>query len=935
MRAFLFFEVTVALLCAAVVLSLSKNTLLSNAAAIHHGRHGLATTPDAHLALFWLHRSLTTPYRAWYLHDTDAYATAPLQGRLPHSAVEQGRVLLPLHVIYLRLCGQWLRWARPELTSSLRQLTGDELSSSSSGLTSQPAVTLFSALQEAVATVAACCVTLIGAPASWYFAETLARLLTRAVRERVRVARMQLPPSSEEAHLAAAAAAAEQNEFFTANLTRSTDKAAPHPTASTHATTAAEPKTSEVATPHNVHNATVFLGALLVVVMGLLPLLVVEVGTLQPWCLVGSLLVWAVGAVLQDAQTLHTSETDMPDDAFDLSAPIVEEGPIVFYSAKQQPSLVPLVCYTVIATCMALTLHSCLHVVPLFLLWALTSCWQHGYKRVLVKMKEKASGLAAHGDHCTRVGYSCYADKLHMNECFCYVSVASVTTVLLLTTPWWWLKQPLLTFMDLFVSPKLPGNATADAATLAVLHARSFTGARELHANCLSGLTPYYTCARPTANGWRLSEWFGLPWTRVAKSLTGLFFAHDDDVDRESARWLDFPTLVLAVLANAPSVLVIAFYRVRKPPLSFETPLQYATERAAQQAEQQAYWEKKRQARSGGGAHPTPTASSSSASSSAVQERKRAKVVTCLCREEYLAKQVVLFCWMLSLAVTSGTLLFVHNGPASGVLALTCGALLAAVYAIVWVLRRAHRLAFAAWPSTTTPAAAAPRLNRETMNRTSTSAEAQQPRQTEDAKDPSALTQQGCDDPRPPAASRWCTSAVAPSLAHAADVAWLLLLLLASVLSTGALTWAVVPPLARQGALVVVGGGVGVALHRLRQWAQVDFTSSVLFTCGCAASLLLALILLLQLFSSTTMSTARSVFRLTSKFGDLHSRTGDVALRTLVYQCAVAYAAYVGCVVYASLRIGRLALEPEEVSLVPIESELSFFNKPTQTKKNQ
>jgi hypothetical protein len=895
------FQLTVALLCVVVVF------LLGVKGTTPLVRVGMAaTTPDVHVALYWVRRTLVLPYHTWYLHHTDAYPTVPLEVRLPDAVVRQGHILFPLHVFYLRFCGQWLHWTHPQLAHKL--LSDDS--------TQGGELAVANGLREAMAMVAAAFVVLVGAPGSWCLARVLTQLLTRAVQERERVARAQLPAATGETRRAASAAEADQ----AADAALGSARGAP---------------------PSDVRAAACFLGALLIVLVGLLPLLVVEVSTLQPWCLVGSLLVWAVYAVLQDELQRHVSEAETTDDAFNLTTPLIEEDAVVFFALKKQPGLKPLVSYAVLATLMSLTLPSCLYLTLVLFLWTLTSCWQHGYKRVLVKVKSAATrgGTTAVADSkdLLRVGYSCYADKLYMNLCFCYASLPSVLTLLAITTPWWWCQQPLLSFIDLFASPPLPSAENMTAAAVTVM-GRSFTGARELRADCLSGLTSYYNCALPTANGWQLSEWFGLPWTRLSESLTRFFMAKDTDVARESARWLEFATVVLVVLMNGASVLVLSFYRVRKPPLSFETPLQYAAERAAHQAEQEAYWEAKKSARrgsSGGGdgSQQRPSPSTTAA------EDKRAKVVTCLCREEYVVKQAVLLCGMLALAAASCTVLILRNGPASGVASLPCSSLLAAVHAVIAVLRRTHPLAFIRSPSSGSSHIGA---STQCAQPVRVSPSQQKPQKEEEVYDPSALTQQDRDDPRPPAASLWCSSAVAPSLAHVADVAWLLLMATATLLSTGALSWPVVPAVLRHGVVGMCGGFTGFALWRLRRWAVADFTSSVLFAGGCVASLLLTVLLVAQLIPQTSAEGLPSLHGgirylsvVMDRLGDVYTGTDDAALRAYVYQCAVACITYVSCAVYAALRIGRLAIEPEEVWLVPIEAELNYFSKATPPKKQR
>ncbi|KPI90657.1 hypothetical protein ABL78_0253 [Leptomonas seymouri] len=912
MRAFLGFELAVVLLCGLVILFLSEVTSRF-AASLHQNSIGSAAS-GVHVSLYWMRRSLTQPYRTWYLHDSESYSTVGLEGRLPHSVVEQGHILLPLHVFYLRLCGQWLRWAQPDLAHTL--LTDDD------GLMEgRHADARIPHL--AIATFAAGCVILVGAPGSWLLMRALVRLLACAVHERERVARVLLPKEKYGTSLAAAAASSSTLPVATEDTEYSDD-------------CRRNAMATKMAAPHSMHAAAALLGALLIVVVGLLPLLVLEVCTWQPWCLAGSLLVWAVYAALKNELQLHVSEAEMSDDAFDLTSPIVENGAVMCYSLKRQPSLVPLVSSVAIATLMSLTHTSCLYITPLLYLWALTSIWQHGYKRVLVKVKDSAAGgastaaaancAAAEADGYARVGYSCYLDKMHMNACACYASMCSVLGLLLIIAPWCWHQQPLLSFVDLFASPPLPTAADKTGAfTAKGVVETSFTGAREMQARCLSGPSPFYTCALPAANAWRLSEWFGLPWTHAAKSFTRLFTSQDEYVNRESAHWLAFVTVVATALLNAPSVLALSFYRIRKPLLSFETPVRYAAERAAHQAAQQEHVKAKQRSHHGGGGSGAAAQTSSTPSASAGNERKRATVLTCLCREEYLVKQVVLLAWMLSLSTMSCTVLFMRNGPVSGVLALPCSSLLAAVYAVVYMLRRAHTLAFCPLPSSST-----------TTEKSSESTRRPETGNLQQGDAP-ALMHHDCDDPRPLPASRWCTSAVAPSLAHAADVAWLQMIFVASVLSTGALSWAVVPSFLRQ--LVVGCGGACTAfcLWKLRRWVAVDLSSSIFFKSGCGASALLLLVLVAQLFphseNRASLSGYLSVF--TNKFGDMYASTGETALRAFIYQCTVACAAYMSCILYASLRIGRLSLEPEEVMLMPIEAEPTLFSKPPRAKKQQ
>ncbi|KAK7201842.1 hypothetical protein NESM_000251300 [Novymonas esmeraldas] len=902
MREFFLFEAAALLLCwfalllitecptSAVLLrelvvsvqqALGKPTL--SGAVLEQYRVADDALPDELLALFWLRRAATQPYATWYLHSSSTYPGVDAAMRLPKSVVAEGQILYPVHVIYLYLSGLWLRLVRPDLAATL--LSPQR----------QPRLTNADAaeLRQTLAWMGIACVVLIGAPAVWCLVSRLTSLLRCAVRERESASRLRLPADV----CAAVAASAVGATTTTAAAARAAAGVKSERLAGLGAR-----ETSAVAT---------FLGSLIVVLMGMVPLMVMEVCTMQPWCLCGSLLVWAVYWVLANELQLHASESDMTDDAFDLATPVVVEGAVQFFTMRQAPRTYPLMALSLSTTVMALASPSCLFAVPLLVLWVLSACWQHGHRRVLATMKVAAGARAESADRhgYVRLGYSRYCDKLWMNTCFSGATVCSACLVLLVTTPWWYHQQSVLSFMDLFASPPLPATAAASAL--------SFTGGREMVARCLRGPYTHYTCAQPTPNMWRLTEWFGMPWTGLAKSLTRLFTLDRDYVNKESPLWLKYIMIVLLVLVNGGGILVLALYRIRAPPLAFETPAQYATLRAEHDAERQAYWETRRGAARRGGRGAQPPGSGSAAE----PMKKRAVTATCVSREEYVVKQVVLVCWMLCIATTSGTVLFLRTVPSSCALTFPCSALLAAVYVLIRVLRRDLPLAFhpiaVPPPRAGGPAAAAG---------------AAEAAGNAEAHDASALVHLDRGDPQPPAASRWCTTAVAPSLAHVADVAWLYLVFTATALGTGALTWMTVPVLLRHGVLLLLCGCIAVSLLLLRRWARVDTTSNIFFKLGSLGNGLLALVLAAQAVPQTAASAAaRQPVRLTDFAGDVYGTADDNTLRALVYQGVAACVLYACCIVHGTLRLARLALEPEEVRLVPIEEELRYLNSGTTT----
>ncbi|CBZ24053.1 hypothetical protein, unknown function [Leishmania mexicana MHOM/GT/2001/U1103] len=878
--------------------------------------------PEELLSLFWMRRAMAQPYRSWYLHNSEAYSGVPATMRLPKDVVAEGQILYPFHVLYLYACGVWLQWMQPEL--AMRLLTPRE----------QPRLTHSDAaeLRSTLAWVSVGCVVLVGAPGAWFFAGTLSHLLRRAVCDRECASRLHLPADVCTTAAASAVLAAPPANAATAS-SRSPDETI----------IGREKELAGVAT-RETGDVAAFLGSLIIVLMGILPLLVVEVCTMQPWCLCGSLLVWALFFALQNELQLHVGEAQTTDASFDMSTPIVVGNGVEFCALKQEPSVCPLIALSVTVTVMSLAMPSCLFATLLFFLWSLSACWQRGYRRVLVKLKLPSGtrNPSVGKDGYVRMGYSCYRDTLWMNRCFCCATLFAVCLVLAVTTPWWLHQQPVLTFMDLFASPLKPSSSVAtkgEAAERAIGPANlSFTGGHEMHACCLVGPYSYYNCARPTPNMWRLTEWLGFPWTSMAKALTGIFTVNQSYINEESPLWLNYIMLVLLTLANAGSIVVLTFYRVRKPPLSFETPVVYAAQRAAQRAEHQSYWAAKRAGRRDGARPPAPPAlqpkleSASAAQGSDGGARQRAKVVTCLSREEYVVKQVVLLCWMLSASTISGTVLFLRNAPSSCVLVFTSGSLLAAVSVVIGVLRCERPLAFHPVPQRT--AIAVSDAWKMKGDGATAAADGSKPQDADSVAAPeggqghdaSAAMPQDGDDARPPAASRWCTTAVAPSLAHAADVPCLYLVFTASVLSIGALTWATVPMLLRHGILLLLCCCTSVSLVPLRTWTPVDITCNIFARLGAVSCVGLGLLLAAQAVPQWSVSAvACRLVRFTDKMGDVYTHTGDNVLRALIYQCIASCFLYACCAVHATLRVVRLALEPEEVHLVPIEEELRLF----------
>ncbi|KAG5506877.1 hypothetical protein JIQ42_07593 [Leishmania sp. Namibia] len=924
MRGFILFEAAALLLCWIMLLILTEGPtttmLLHNlvawlqnvlgkqqvsSEALLQGRTAGDALPEESLSLFWMRRAMTQPYRSWYLHDSETYRGVPLIMRLPKGVVAEGQILYPFHVLHLYACGVWLQWVRPDLAMKL--FTPHE----------QPRLTRTDAIQlrSALAWVSAGCVVLVGGPAVWCLVGTLSRLLHHAVCERERASRRHLPADVCVAVAASGVGAPTPGKAAEASAEASNEKTVD---TGTEAAGATKPEASGVA---------IFLGSVTVLFTGVLPLFVMEMCTMQPWCLCGSLLVWAVFCVLKDELQLHAGEEQSTDAAFDLATPVVVEGDIEFFAMKREPSVCPLIALSLTCTVMSLTMPSCLFAALLFFLWGLTACWQRRHRRVLVKLKlpKKTTDPSVDGSGCVRIGYSCYSDTLWMNRCFGCSTLFAVCLMLGVTTPWWLHQQPVLTFMDLFASPPKPSPNV------------SFTGGHELHPRCLAGHYSYYSCAQPTPNMWQLTEWFGLPWTTMAETLTSMFTGDRDYINQESPLWLNYIMLVLLAFANSGSILVLGFYRLRKPPLSFETPVLYAT----QLAERQAFCAAKQARRRASAPSPVPPAPQptsepvSGAQVSAGRRHQRSKQVTCLSREEYVVKQVVLMCWMLSVAAASGTMLLLHNAPSSCVLMFPCGSLLAAIYVVIRVLRCGQPLAFhpipqqsaggvgVAWmPKKGAAASAAYGRKPQDLGSAATLAAWQG---TQSAGS-SARTQQDLDDQRPAAGSRWCTTAVAPSLAHAADVSWVYLVLTASVLGTGALTWMTVPTLMRHGSLFLLGGCAAVSLALLRAWAQVDTTSDIFLRLGALSCVVLGLLLIAQAVPQSSASTVACLLvRFTDLVGDMYTHTGDNAFRALIYECAASCVLYTCCAVHATLRLGRLALEPEEVCLAPIEEELGLF----------
>lgn len=875
-------------------------------------------TPEELLSLYWMRRTTMLPYRSWYLHGTHAYSSVPPAQRLPPPVIAEGQVVYPVHALYLYVCGAWLRLTRPELANSVMSTRAQPL------LTHAEAVEL----RQAFAWVSVACVLVVGVPGLWCLISSIAHLLRRAVSERERAARLQLPADVCESvsasamgpTLAAGTAAAASAGAITPEAPEGRDVGPSG--AARELLNFLRRETTEVAT---------FLGALIVVILSVLPPLAMELSTLQPWCLCGSLLVWCVHLVLQNELQLHPGASLATDAAFDLTTPLVVEGAVEFFGLKRKPSLRPLVALSMLLAVMALTMTPCLYVVPVLLVWTLSACWQHGYLRVLVRVKvpQGARDPSADRDGYSRVGYSCYRDRLHMYSCFGNSTVLGVLLVLAVTTPFWLYQQPAMAFMDLFACPSKTSPASVKAGVN--LSSLSFTGGRELHARCLSGAYNYYTCTLPTPNMWQLTEWFGMPWTDLAKSFTRVFTLDRNYVDSESPLWLDYGMVVLLVLANTTSILVLTFYRVRKPPLSFETPVEYATERAAQRAELETYYLQKRAAARGAPAAPKSNkAHKSAAAAGDAAERKRAKIVTCVSREEYIVKQVVLVAWMLSIAALSCTLFVLQTRPSSSAMVFPCSSLLAAVYAVVHVLRREQPLAFHPMPDAEPrQAASAGRAAAGGEGGADAAAAAQQSAPVAaDGAATSMLAQRDRDDPRPPAASRWCTTPAAPSMAHVADVSWLYATFAAAELGTGALTWLTMPVLLHQGIIAALGGGVAVSLALLRRWARTDTTSRSFLVLGGISCVLMVLLLIGQAVpQSDGFAAPGQPASVTDTVGDVYSHGSENTLRMLIYQCAVAAVMYGCCLVHAALRVAGLALEPEEMRIVPVDEELSYLNK--------
>ncbi|GET86148.1 hypothetical protein, unknown function [Leishmania tarentolae] len=865
---------------------------MMSSATVMQDRTAADVLPEERLSLFWMRRAMVQPYKSWYLHSSEAYSGVPVAMRLPKDVVAEGQILYPLHVLYLYGHGVWLQWVRPDLAMKLftplevPRLTHSDLME----------------LRNTLACVSVGCVILVGAPGAWCLARALSRLLRRAACDRERAACLHLPAD------VCATVTAPPKDAATASARwpdeRIIDK---------------EKALAGVAAGAT-RNVAAFLGAFITVVTGMLPLLVMEVCTMQPWCLCGSLLVWALFFAIQNELHLHADEAHMADSSFDVVTPILVRNSVEFLGLKQEPSIWPLVALSLTATVIALAMPSCLLVTLLFFLWNLSACWQRGYRRVCVRVmlpREVSTPSLGH-DNYVRMGYSCYRDTFWVNRCFCCATLFSVCLVLTVTTPWWLHQQPVLTFMDLFASPPMPSPIAATKGEAAV-HAMnpanlSFTGGHEMHVCCLAGPYSYYNCAQPAPNMWRLTEWLGLPWTALAKTLTWVFTVNERDIHEASPMWLNYSTITLLTLVNAGSILVLAFYRFRKPPLSFETPEAYAAQRVGGHDDARP---------------PAPSAPqlkrmpASTAQGSVGGEHRREKVVTCLSREEYVVKQAVLLCWMLSASTISGTVLLLRNAPSSCVLVFPCGSLLGAAYVMICILRRERPLAFYPGPQQLEKAGG----DACKMKKAAATPVASQGTQGHGFPAP---MQKDDEHLRPSAASRWCTTAVAPSMAHAADVVYLYLVFAASVLGTGALTWATVPMLLRYGILLLLCGCAAVSLAQLRTWAQTDTTCYILVRLGSLTCFVLGLLLAAQAVPQSSASAAAHwLVRFTDKMGDVYTHTGDNTLRLLIYQCIASCFLYTSCVVHATLRVAQLALEPEETDLAPIEEERRLLRSDT------
>lgn len=800
-------------------------------------------SPERDLALYWMKRVRTTDFTDWY--NTNAETVGSSAGRtLPGGMGVEGQVLMPLHAVYLYALSRVVDWHPHVVWASAFGLDAQNIHAQQCH-TSE----CFDVHHDAVV-VLVVMMSILVPPILWALMARVAAMLVDGLNDRAAV---NGPVTSTSSTSLSGVTRVDQSVW--------------------------------------VFRCTA-IGFGIVFLFAVLPLTALEFLTLHPVAMCGAGLLAVVYLMLTEEYWFVNRE-NYPRSSFDFSKPFYEQGHVCSFSLKRGPPLRGMAAMAALTMLLCLLLRSMWVIAPFVFVWIFTLCYQHAHRRLLVcvKVPEGEQSAKSARDGYIDFGYSCYRDRLYLQFCAGSVLSAAVVVAIIVGAPFVYKKQPLCAFVDLFAPPYterlLPVGETARV---------SLTGGRELTEDCLTIFPRTFTCTRPSPNVWLLSEFYGVSWTQMSVSLAALVTSTKRKMYTNGYLWLDFVTLTILVLSNGVTILTALLYRVRRVPLTFESPAEFLAEYRAQEKIFDNYWtaeaERLSKTRLCPASERTQWGKPCGAETSGQNE---AKIVrrTCITQEEYALKQLSIFLWIMLGAVATCNLFVLHAGGITNIaLALVPAMVLRAVDAMISALRWALPEAFIV-----------PSLAPEEETRT--------------------IRKGGCAVTVPnfrmsgldlPSGSRWCSSA---NLSETSEVLWAIVVgAVVGICGETILTGSPALQQGRQNLLIALAALFAFYLLKRRCIGNMSVVSALLLIVVNAASLY-AMYNTIDLVGGDmwSMLCAWGAALYESLTGPV-DLTGGRTIDSMVYHAAVACVLLLGTGLQAAVRIARLALQQEEVCFV-------------------
>lgn len=338
--------------------------------------------PEATTAYAWMRRTQTTPLRNWYFASPSSASEAvPGSYALDDNVYREGRVLFPLHLMYLYAAGRYVS-----------AVAGAGKEGGSVWGSFEPTADHVSKVRDAhvasLSWVLALLIAVAGVPVVWRLCDGVLGHLLQAAEDRRQ----------------------------------------------------ATPQAGAGALPGRWRRTLIVLAAcVLAHLLCLLPLLVLEITTAYPVATGAVALLWVVFLLFSDEEERHdggrlVDANGKPRlELFDFENPITTQTGILFCPLKKEQGGAKLCGALLLTVALALTLPVFLPVVPIVGLWTAAACLQRSRRRVLVCAKDdkKAGGYSF-------MGFSDYADRTYLSGFFGITAAPASLLAFAVTLPFWY-----------------------------------------------------------------------------------------------------------------------------------------------------------------------------------------------------------------------------------------------------------------------------------------------------------------------------------------------------------------------------------------------------------------------------------------------------------------------------------------------------------------